>query len=288
MTDQTGRFVVITGANSGIGLEATRQLAERGAEVVMACRSESKARAARESLGSPRVSVASLDLADQSSIARFAAEMNEKGRKIDVLVNNAGVMALDESRTVDGYETQFGVNHLGHFALTARLFPLLAERGRVVTVSSIAHRQGKIDLADPHFERRKYNRWDAYAQSKLANLLFALELDRRLKAAGRGQISIGAHPGVASTALGRDGSSFINSLTRRTEWLTLRSSTRGSDPLVRGAADAALVGGEYLGPRFLAFGSTVVETPSARARDIETASELWSLSERATGLSFGI
>lgn len=288
MTDQTGRFVVITGANSGIGLEATRQLAERGAEVVMACRSESKARAARESLGSPRVSVASLDLADQSSIARFAAEMNEKGRKIDVLVNNAGVMALDESRTVDGYETQFGVNHLGHFALTARLIPLLAERGRVVTVSSIAHRQGKIDLADPHFERRKYNRWDAYAQSKLANLLFALELDRRLKAVGRGQISIGAHPGVASTALGRDGSSFINSLTRRTEWLTLRSSTRGSDPLVRGAADAALVGGEYLGPRFLAFGSTVVETPSARARDIETASELWSLSERATGLSFGI
>lgn len=288
MTDQTGRFVVITGANSGIGLEATRQLAERGAEVVMACRSESKARAARESLGSPRVSIASLDLADQSSIARFAAEMNEKGRKIDVLVNNAGVMALDESRTVDGYETQFGVNHLGHFALTARLIPLLAERGRVVTVSSIAHRQGKIDLADPHFERRKYNRWDAYAQSKLANLLFALELDRRLKAVGRGQISIGAHPGVASTALGRDGSSFINSLTRRTEWLTLRSSTRGSDPLVRGAADAALVGGEYLGPRFLAFGSTVVETPSARARDIETASELWSLSERATGLSFGI
>ncbi len=288
MTDQTGRFVVITGANSGIGLEATRQLAERGAEVVMACRSESKARAARESLGSPRVSIASLDLADQSSIARFAAEMNEKGRKIDVLVNNAGVMALDESRTVDGYETQFGVNHLGHFALTARLFPLLAERGRVVTVSSIAHRQGKIDLADPHFERRKYNRWDAYAQSKLANLLFALELDRRLKAVGRGQISIGAHPGVASTALGRDGSSFINSLTRRTEWLTLRSSTRGSDPLVRGAADAALVGGEYLGPRFLAFGSTVVETPSSRARDIETASELWSLSERATGLSFGI
>lgn len=288
MTDQTGRFVVITGANSGIGLEATRQLAERGAEVVMACRSESKARAARESLGSPRVSVASLDLADQSSIARFAAEMNEKGRKIDVLVNNAGVMALDESRTVDGYETQFGVNHLGHFALTARLFPLLAERGRVVTVSSIAHRQGKIDLADPHFGRRKYNRWDAYAQSKLANLLFALELDRRLKAVGRGQISIGAHPGVASTALGRDGSSFINSLTRRTEWLTLRSSTRGSDPLVRGAADAALVGGEYLGPRFLAFGSTVVETPSARARDIETASELWSLSERATGSSFGI
>lgn len=288
MTDQTGRFVVITGANSGIGLEATRQLAERGAEVVMACRSESKARAARESLGSPRVSVASLDLADQSSITRFAAEMNEKGRKIDVLVNNAGVMALDESRTVDGYETQFGVNHLGHFALTARLFPLLAERGRVVTVSSIAHRQGKIDLADPHFERRKYNRWDAYAQSKLANLLFALELDRRLKAAGRSQISIGAHPGVASTALGRDGSSFINSLTRRTEWLTLRSSTRGSDPLVRGAADAALAGGEYLGPRFLAFGSTVVETPSARARDVETARELWSLSERTTGSSFGI
>jgi NAD(P)-dependent dehydrogenase (short-subunit alcohol dehydrogenase family) len=288
MTDQAGRFIVITGANSGIGLEATRRLAERGADVVMACRNEAKATAAQKQLGSERVSVARLDLADQASIARFADELKSSGRRIDALVNNAGVMALDESRTTDGYEGQFGTNHLGHFALTARLLPLLSDGGRVITVSSIAHRQGRVDLDDPHFERRKYNRWDAYSQSKLANLLFALELDRRLKAAGRTQISVGAHPGVASTALGRDGSSFINSVTRRMGWLTLRSSESGSDPLVRGATDGALQGGEYLGPRFLAFGATVVETPSSRARDSRLANELWSLSERATGLSFGL
>ena len=288
MTDQSGRFVVITGANSGIGLEATRQLAERGADVLMACRSEAKATAAQQQLGSSRVSVARLDLADQASIAHFADELSSSGRRIDVLVNNAGVMGLDETRTTDGFEGQFGTNHLGHFALTARLLPLLADAGRVVTVSSIAHRQGRVDLDDPHFERRKYNRWEAYSQSKLANLLFALELDRRLKAAGRTQISIGAHPGIASTALGRDGSSFINSLTRRMGWLTFRSSESGSDPLVRGAADRALRGGEYLGPRFLAFGSTVVEKPSSRARDAQLARDLWSLSEQATGLSFAL
>ncbi|MEY4223530.1 MAG: short chain dehydrogenase [Actinomycetota bacterium] len=288
MTDQAGRFIVITGANSGIGLEATRRLAERGADVVMACRNEAKATAAQKQLGSERVSVARLDLADQASIARFADELKSSGRRIDALVNNAGVMALDESRTTDGYEGQFGTNHLGHFALTARLLPLLSDGGRVITVSSIAHRQGRVDLDDPHFERRKYNRWDAYSQSKLANLLFALELDRRLKAAGRTQISVGAHPGVASTALGRDGSSFINSVTRRMGWLTLRSSESGSDPLVRGATDGALQGGEYLGPRFLAFGATVVETPSSRASRARLDNELWSLSERATGLSFGL
>ena len=288
MSDQSGRFVVITGANSGIGLEATRQLAERGAEVLMACRNEAKATAAQQQLGSSRVSVARLDLADQASIARFADELSTSGRRIDVLVNNAGVMGLDETRTTDGFEGQFGTNHLGHFALTARLLPLLADAGRVITVSSIAHRQGRVDLDDPHFERRKYNRWDAYSQSKLANLLFALELDRRLKAAGRTQISIGAHPGIASTALGRDGSSFINSLTRRMGWLTFRSSESGSDPLVRGAADRDLRGGEYLGPRFLAFGSTVVEKPSSRARDAQLARDLWSLSEQATGLSFAL
>ncbi|MFM7490254.1 MAG: oxidoreductase [Actinomycetota bacterium] len=288
MTDQAGRFVVITGANSGIGLEATRQLSERGADVLMACRNEAKAAAAQQQLGSSRVSVARLDLADQSSIARFADELTASGRRIDVLVNNAGVMGLDETRTNDGFEGQFGTNHLGHFALTARLLPLLSDAGRVVTVSSIAHRQGRVDLDDPHFERRTYNRWDAYSQSKLANLSFALELDRRLKSAGRRQISIGAHPGIASTALGRDGSSFINSLTRRMGWLTFRSSESGSDPLVRGSTDRDLRGGEYLGPRFLAFGSTVVEKPSSRARDERLARDLWSLSEQATGLTFAL
>lgn len=292
--DLGGRLVVVTGANSGIGREATRVLHRCGADVVMACRNTVKAEAAAEEIrragGAGELVVSPLDLADLSSVRAFADRSIAKGRVIDVLMNNAGVMALDRGRTVDGFESQFGTNHLGHFALTGLLLPILGGPGggRVVTVSSIAHRVGRVRLDDPHFERRRYSRWGAYFQSKLANVHFGLELDRRLKAAGSSIRSVLAHPGTARTELGKNGTSTTNVVMRRLTPVLVRTGVQGCEAQVRAAVEEAVVGGEMFGPRWMAFGAPKLEVPARRGRDEEAARLLWETSERATGVVFPI
>ena len=209
--DLTGRRAIVTGANAGLGLEVAHGLAAHGAEVVLACRNTAKAETAavaiRERTRSAAVAVGALDLADLDSVAAFAA--GRSGRR-DLRVNNAGLMAIDEARTREGAEMQFGVNHLGHFALTARLLPLLLATpgSRVATMSSMGHRAAR-GPGDPRLERR-YDRWQAYFHSKLANLLFTAELQRRLAAADASTIAVAAHPGASNTDLGTEGSGFSN------------------------------------------------------------------------------
>lgn len=283
-------LVVVTGANSGIGLATTRQLLADGHQVVMACRNLDKAEQAADEIRRSGVvgtaEVARLDLADLDSILHFTSTWSID-RPIDVLVNNAGVMGLDRSTTKQGWEVQFGTNHLGHFVLTGGLLPLLrrAENPRVVTVSSLGHRVGRLRLDDVMFEVRSYDRWGAYFQSKLANVLFARELDRRLKANGDVVRSVGCHPGTASTEIGKTGTSVANSVIRTFFPVVARSADRGAASVVH-ATHAQVDGGEFFGPRFLAFGRTREENPSRRARDEEIGRRLWDLSEELTGFRY--
>ena len=283
--DLTGRRAVVTGANAGLGLEVAHGLAAHGADVVLACRNTAKAEAAAAAIRgrTPRaeVEVGALDLADLDSVAAFAA--SQSGR-LDLLVNNAGLMAIDEARTAQGVEMQFGVNHLGHFALTARLLPLLLATpgSRVATMSSMGHRAAR-GPADPRGERR-YDRWQAYFHSKLANLLFTAELQRRLAAAGAPTIAVAAHPGASNTDLGTEGSGFSNVGLRLAPFIG-QSAERGARPMLRAATDPAVRGGEFYGPRFLVFGATPVrETPTRAARDAAAARRLWDLSVELSGL----
>jgi protochlorophyllide reductase len=292
LPDLRGRTVVVTGANSGIGLESTRNLHRAGATVVMGCRNLGKARAAAGLIqgegGRGELDVRELDLADLDSVRDFARSLAEEGRTVDVLMNNAGVMALDRGRTADGFESQFGTNHLGHFALTGLLLPIIGgdDGGRVVTVSSIAHRPGRVRLDDPHFERRRYSRWGAYFQSKLANVHFGLELDRRLRASGSSVRSVLAHPGTARTELGKNGTSTTNVVMRRLTPVLVRTGVQGCEAQLRAAAEPSATGGEMYGPRWMAFGSPRIEVPARRGRDEEAARRLWELSERETGVRY--
>lgn len=284
--DLTRRRAIVTGANAGLGLEVAHGLAARGAEVVLACRNTAKAEAAaatlRDRAPGAKVEVGALDLADLDSVAAFAAR--QSGR-LDLLVNNAGLMAIDEARTAQGVEMQFGVNHLGHFALTARLLPLLLATpgARVATMSSMGHRAAR-GSADPRLEHR-YDRWQAYFHSKLANLLFTAELQRRLAAAGASTIAVAAHPGASNTDLGTEGSGLSN-IGLRLLPVIGQSAERGARPMLRALTDPAVRGGEYYGPRFLAFGATPVrETPTRAARDAAAARRLWDLSVELSGLT---
>ena len=209
---------------------------------------------------------------------------------LHILGNNAGLMALDESRTVDGFEMQFGVNHLGHFVLTAEVMPLLLSTpgSRVVNHSSMGHRPGKIDFDDPMYERHTYQRWPAYFQSKLANLLFSLELQRRLADAGADTIAVTAHPGASHTDLGTEGTGLLNRLIEPFGGFYNQSAARGAEPFVRAATDPEVEGGEYYGPKFYVRGPAVRETPSAKARDADDARRLWELSEELTGTAFAV
>jgi NAD(P)-dependent dehydrogenase (short-subunit alcohol dehydrogenase family) len=282
----TGRRAVVTGANAGLGREITRLLAAAGAEVVMACRNPAKAEQAaarvRAAVPAATLDVRVLDLADLDSVAAFADGFT--GR-LDLLVNNAGLMALDESRTAQGFEMQFGVNHLGHFALTARLMPhLLATPGsRVATMSSMGHRAAR-GAPDPRLER-PYDRWQAYFRSKLANLHFTAELQRRLAAAGASTVAVAAHPGGSRTDLGTEGTSLSNRLLTPLVPLITQSAEAGALPMLRALTDPGARGGEFYGPRFRLRGRTpVVETPSRAARDAEAARRLWAESVQLTGL----
>lgn len=294
--DQCGRVAVVTGGNSGIGFEAALVLAERGAHVVLACRDASKAKEARGTIvgrhASANVDVRALDLASLASVRAFADAVRADHPRIDLLVNNAGVMAIPRRDTADGFEMQLGTNHLGHFALTALLLDhLLAAPGaRVVTVSSSVHRAGRIHFDDLQLAS-SYQRWKAYAQSKLANLLFAFELDRRLRRSGANAASVAAHPGYAATNLQFVGARMDSRpLTERFYALGNRLFAQGADmgalPTLYAATAPEVKSGDYVGPGGFAelWGSPKRVGSSQSARDEASARRLWEVSERLTGV----
>jgi NAD(P)-dependent dehydrogenase (short-subunit alcohol dehydrogenase family) len=296
--DQTGRVALITGANSGIGFEAARVLAEHGAQVVLACRTRSKADDAVGAIATTApgadVSVLELDLADLDQVTVAAASFAAGHDRLDLLINNAGLMAIPEQRTVQGYEMQFGVNHLAHFALTGRLLDrLLATPGsRVVSISSQGHRPGRIAFDDLRFERG-YGPWKAYFQSKLANLLFIAELQRRLTAVDAATLALAAHPGGSRTNLGHENpGGIVNTVAMAgrpiIERVFLQSAAMGALPTLRAATDPDVVGGEYFGPDGLGEqrGHPRVVGRSKRAQDEMAARRLWEVSEELTGVRY--
>jgi len=280
---------VITGANSGVGFHAARILGSRGAELVLACRNLEKGEAAAQQLpgyAAGRVVVRRLDVADLSSVRTFAADLAEEYDAIDVLVNNAGVLGAPFGLTVDGVETHFATNHLGHFALTNLLLPLI--RDRVVVTSSREHRRGELDLDDLAWERRKYRAFPAYAQSKLADLLFMSELQRRLTAAGSGVRAVGAHPGSSTTNITSGSGNPV--LT----WIGYHGQRLVSMPAWRGAlctvyaATMDIPGDTYIGPhgRLELHGWPSAARRGRAARDEVLARRLWEVSEKLSGVGF--
>jgi len=294
--DLTGRVAVVTGGNGGLGLATVDALAAAGAHVVVAARDQVKTADAladvRDRHPSASLEVVPLDLADLSSVRIAADRIRDGHDQLDLLVNNAGLMALPERQTADGFEMQFGVNHLGHWALTALLMePLLAAgAARVVTVSSIAHHQGRqVDPSDPHL-RNSYSPWKAYGQSKLANLHFGIGLQRRFEEAGVRAASLIAHPGLSNTDLQRRTVREGGGGSSAPMWETLAartgmSPTVGARPQLRAATDPGACGGQFYGPRFGSFGPPVV-LPILRRWDLDSGIRvLWEVSERETGIS---
>jgi NAD(P)-dependent dehydrogenase (short-subunit alcohol dehydrogenase family) len=280
MDPQDGRTFVITGANSGIGLEAARALGAAGARVVVACRDTAKGEHAVAELDGD-FDVRRLDLADLASVRGFASELEGD---VDVLINNAGVMAVPRARTADGFEMQLGTNHLGHFALTGLLLDRL--RDRVVTISSGAHRFGRMNFGDLMSERH-YQRWLAYGQSKLANLLFMQELQRRLETADSSLRSVAAHPGYAATNLQFHTQSIQDKLMGLGNHIFAQSAAMGALPTLY-AATEDIPGGAYVGPDGLAEqrGHPHLVGMSGAARNSESARKLWDESEELTGVSY--
>ncbi|MCV7381951.1 oxidoreductase [Mycobacterium alsense] len=274
-----GRTVIITGANSGLGAVTARELAAKGAQIVMAVRNTEKGEAAARQMPG-QVEVRPLDLQDLSSVRRFADGVDAA----DVLINNAGIMAAPHALTVDGFESQIGTNHLGHFALTNLLLPKLTDR--VVTVSSMAHWAGRIDFDDLHWKNRRYSPWLAYSQSKLANLLFTSELQRRLDAAGSPIRALAAHPGYSHTNLqGASGRKVGDALMVAVTRVFATDADFGARQTLYAAA-RHLPGDTFVGPRFGSIGGTQAVRRSRRARDAATAARLWELSEQLTGTKF--
>jgi NAD(P)-dependent dehydrogenase (short-subunit alcohol dehydrogenase family) len=296
--DLTGRTAVVTGANGGLGLETARALAGAGAHVVMAARNQEKAAAAaadiRRSHPNASLEIVPLDLASLTSVRKAAETIAAAHPKIDILVNNAGVMACPERRTEDGFEMQFGTNHLGHWAFTALLLvPLLrADAARIVTVTSTAHHMGRaVDPKNPHLVGA-YGPWKAYGQSKLANFHFALGLQRALEAAGTRAQSLVAHPGLSDTDLqatsvaATDGGAiqrFFHMLARRTGM----TAAQGALPQLRAACDPAARGGEFYAPRFGNSGPAV-RRPVLRPGISRAIERLWAVSERETGIKLEV
>lgn len=295
---QHGRSFLITGANGGIGFEAARLLADRGAHVVIGSRDAQRGTAAlrRIAADSPDadLELLPLDLASLDGVRRATDAFRERHDHLDVLINNAGVMATPLRRTADGFELQFATNHLGHHALTGLLLPALlaGERPRVVTVSSNLHRRGRIRFDDPNWQR-EYDPWAAYSQSKLANLLFTFELQRRAARAGLGLMALAAHPGYAATGLQIRGpqmraSSLSERIARVSNTLFAQDAAHGALPTVAAAALPEARGGDYWGPAgFLQMrGLPGQATPASNATDAAAAARLWTLSGTLTGVTF--
>jgi NAD(P)-dependent dehydrogenase (short-subunit alcohol dehydrogenase family) len=297
--DLSGKTVVVTGGNSGIGYEAALVFAARQAHVVLACRDLEKARGAVAGIlaGHPTASVEpmQLDLASLESVRRFASDFASRHRRLDVLCNNAGVMAIPYRKTADGFEMQLGTNHLGHFALTGLLLErlLATPHARVVNVSSTAHKMGRMRFDDLQSER-SYRKWNAYAQSKLANLLFTYELQRRLERAAAGVISVACHPGYAATnlqAVGPQmaGSPLMGSVMSLGNRLLSQSAAMGALPTLYAATSSDVRGADYIGPDgfFENTGHPRKTTSSARSHDREAATRLWITSEQLTAVGYG-
>lgn len=280
------KVAVVTGANSGIGFETTRVLAQRGATVVMACRDLQKAEAAAAKINAlnpvGKVDIMQLDLADLDSVRHFATKFQEKYDRLDLLINNAGIMVPPTlGRTQQGFEMQFGVNHLGHFLLTSQLIDMLNHTpgARIVTISSNAHRFGKINFDDLNWQQREFKSFPAYAQSKLANLLFTYELNRRLKNAGHETFAVAAHPGFAATG-------DLGSREKTQTWsdLFLQPQKMGALPTLYAATAVDVQGGRYYGPSSLGEmrGYPEEVTSNKRSHNLADANHLWSLSESMT------
>jgi NAD(P)-dependent dehydrogenase (short-subunit alcohol dehydrogenase family) len=299
--DLSGRTAVVTGANAGLGLQAARVLAGRGAHVVLACRNLDKAghAAGRIAAESPRAgtSVVRLDLASQSGVRSAAEEIRDRFPRVDLLINNAGVMDIPYQRTEDGFELTLAINHLGPFALTGLLLDRLAAGARIVTMSSMSHLEGVIDFSDLQFERH-YDGERAYAQSKLANLLFTYELDRRLRAAGTGVTALACHPGVVYTDLfatrSRPEQFLLSPAMRAINFWAVQDVRMGALPALRAATDPSARGGEYFGPRRYGLrrrfytGYPAVVDSSARSHDQADQARLWQVSEQLTEVSYAL
>lgn len=297
--DQHGRTAVVTGANGGLGLETAGQLAAKGAHVVMAVRNQEKAAAALQEIraGVPEASLelVALDLASQASVRAAAGQILAAHQSIDLLINNAGVMGIAEARTVDGFEVQFGVDHLGHWSLTALLLPALLRTpgARIVTVTSTAHHMGRaVNPANPHLHGR-YRPWRAYGQAKLANFHFGLGLQRELARAGAGTASLIAHPGLSNTGLqavsvqqsgGGASQRFFLFLARRTGM----SPAQGALSQLRAATDPSAKGGEFYGPLFVNNGPPVRKPVMRRLGMDKAIATLWQVSERETRLAINV
>lgn len=301
--DLTGRVAVVTGANGGLGLETAEALAGHGAHVVMAVRNQDKAAAARERIAARHpdasLELVSLDLGDQVSVKAASAAIATKHPTVDLLVNNAGLMAMPERATTDGYEMQFGVNHLGHWTFTAGLLPAIvrsAEAGRsprVVTVTSVARFMGtKVDPANPHLHGR-YQAWSSYGQAKLANYHFGLGLQRRFEAAGVDAASLIAHPGLSNTDLQshtveEGGGGLIGTISDKLAKVVGMAPETGARPQLRAATDPKASGGELYGPAFASNGPAV-KRPILRVVGLDRAIDtLWEVSERETGVRLDV
>ncbi len=288
--DQSGRIAIVTGSNSGIGFETARVLAGKGATVVMACRNLEKASPKADEIRAAHpgahVEVMQLDLSDLGSVQRFAEAFRAEHARLDLLINNAGIMVPPYGKTAQGFETQFGVNHLGHFALTGSLLDLITNTpgSRIVTVSSIAHYMGRIDFADLNWEKG-YRAQAAYGQSKIANLLFTYELQRRLAAAGKDTIAVAAHPGWTETNLQEHakGVKFLNRFLAQEPLM-------GALPTLYAAAEPSVHGAEYFGPSgFMEMNGPPKKVKSnKRSHDRNVAERLWNVSEELTGVRFQI
>jgi NAD(P)-dependent dehydrogenase (short-subunit alcohol dehydrogenase family) len=294
---QAGRTALVTGANSGIGYQAALELARHGARVLLGCRNEAKGRAAlarlqREAPGAS-AELVELDVASLASIRRFAVGFGARGMALDLLINNAGVMALPKREvTEDSFERQFGTNHLGHFALTGLLMETLlaAPAPRVVTVASLAHRNGKIEFDNLQSERR-YEPWDTYGASKLANILFAKELDRRARAAHSRLLSLAVHPGVSTTSIFANGpgeKTLKAMMVKLLAPVLMQKDDAGALPTLYAATSAEAHGGEYIGPDGFQElkGAPVVVQPRAQALDVAVGERLWAVSEELTGVHY--
>ena len=296
--DQTGKNIIVTGANSGLGYQTSLELVKKGARVILACRNEEKGNLAASRISNqvPNavLEVLSLDLSDLSSIRFFVKKFSEKYNKLNVLVNNAGVMALPQLQTADQFEMQFGTNHLGHFALTALLFPILKEtaNSRVVTLSSLMHKFGKINFDDLNCEK-SYAKWKAYGQSKLANLMFATELQKKLDIHDIKMLSLAAHPGWSATNLQTKGAELeharvtkkLNELANK---LLAQSASIGALPSLYAATSPKVKPGSYYGPGgwLKMHGHPVEEKINRKLVDPEISGKLWLKSEELIGIKF--
>jgi NAD(P)-dependent dehydrogenase (short-subunit alcohol dehydrogenase family) len=297
ISDLTGTRALVTGTTSGLGYQTALELHRHGAVVVLAARNTDRAEQVADELagltGRDRPDVLELDLADLASVRSAAARAVASYDGLDLLVNNAGVMAAPERRTADGFELQVGTNHLGHFALTGLLLPLLTRSAapRVVTVTSVMHRLARrVGLGDLRGAGR-YGKWDAYSKSKLANLLFTQELDRRARAAGLPLLSTGAHPGYAATHLQTSGARLgtVRADTKALAVITkvvAQPASSGAWPSLYAATAPGLPGGAFVGSAFVGWGAPRLERPSRAARDAEAGRRLWEWSASATGVDY--